>query len=378
MAKKKRLIGKLVYTFFLLLWGGLLVYGARFALNWVWIYAEEFEASRPHHTMNAYVAALSENLWDEGIAETVKAMPHEVQSDEEVAAHVREMLSGGITYIRKGGGDMEHAIYGLRCGGSEFGTVTIAEQEDYVGAIDTGAFPWRLLPWSLKPWTVVSESFDFTGLYSSVEIVVPRTFTVKLNGVPLGNEHVVEEGIPYDVLSAYYARYEGLPTKVRYRFDNVIGRLDPEILDEQGEPFHLDPERDDSQFIRPCTEKETARLAQFTTGFISRYLKYTSGAIDPTYGYQKLQPYLLKGSDLDRRMHDAIDGLTWAHTDSITIDSAQLNGAIALGDRFYILDITSAATTFETGKGQVETVNNMRVIVRERNDDVRALFLELY
>ena len=111
---------------------------------------------------------------------------------------------------------------------------------------------------------------------------------------------------------------------------------------------------------------------------MDRYLRYTSGVVDPTYGYQRLQPYLLGGADLDKRMHDALDGLHWAHTSSINVESATLNGALALGDNYYILDITSVSTTFASGKGETENVSNMRVIVRERNDDIRAIFLEFY
>ena len=361
MAKRKRLLGRLLYTFFLLLWAVLLCYGAYRALDEVWVYAEAYEASRPNHTMDAYVAELSQNLWSEGIADTVKAMPHEAQSDEEVAARVREMLSNGISYVRKGGGGEGRAVYGLRCGGREFGSVTLTEVE-----------------WSIRPWRVESESFDFNGLYSSVEVVVPKTFSVWLNGVQLGRELVVEENIPFDVLRDYYERYDGLPTKLRYRFDNVIGTIDPEIRDEDGMLFRVDPTRDDSQFIRPCSPEKLERLAQFTTGFVDRYLKFTSGAVDPTAGYQRLGPYLLKGSDLDGRMHDAIDGLTWAHTETVTVDSATLNGALSLGDGFYILDISAEATTSEKGKGETKNTTNMRVIVRERNDDIRAITLELY
>lgn len=378
MANKKRRTGSIVYVIFLCAWAAALCYGARYGLGRVWEYAEAFEASRPNHTMDEYVARLSEELWDEEIAETIKAMPHEVQSDEEVAACVREMLSQGVSYVRKGGGGEERAVYGLRCRGSEFGVVTIRERDDYVSPFDMDRLPWSLLPWSIRPWEVESESFDFNGLYSSVEVVVPRSYSVLLNGVKLAPAYIVEENIPFDVLKSYYERYDGLPTKQRYRFDNVIGSVETQVLDENGEVFPFDAARDDSQFIRPCSDTVMARLADFTAGFIDRYLRYTSGAVDPTSGYQKLAPYLLAGSDLDKRMRDAIDGLTWAHTEKINVDSAQLNGALDLGERYYICDISSIATTFETGKGEVESVSNMRVIVRERNDDVRAIALELY
>lgn len=378
MAKKKRLLGGLLYTLFLVLWAVLLCYGAWYALSKVWVYAAEYEASRPNHTMDAYVSALSRDLWGKGIEDTVKAMPHPFQSDEEVAQHVREMLSGGISYVRRGGGGEGRAVYALRCQGREFGSVTLKEQPDYVSPIDTAEFPWTLLPWSIRPWQVESESFDFSGLYSSLEVVVPRTCSVYLNGVQLGPEQVTEINIPYDVLRSLYERYDGLPTKVRYHADNIIGSIEPEIRDGNGEVIQIDRTRDDSQFIRACTPEKLERLAQFTAGFVDRYLKFTSGAVDPTAGYQRLSPYLLKGSDLDGRMHDAIDGLTWAHTSSVTVDDARLNGALDLGENFYILDITAAATTYANGKGTVENVSNMRVIVRERNDDIRAITLELY
>ena len=378
MANLKKRRGRLRYALALYIWGLLLLAAAIFALIKVWQYAEAFELSRPTTAMDDYVANLSQELWDEGIAETVSAMPHEVQSDEEVAECVKELLSSGnITYVRKGG-SQDRVNYSLRCRGSEFGVVTLVPDEQAEVSIDTGKFPWKLLPWTLQPWKLESESFDFTGLYSAVEVVIPSEYSLWLNGVKLGQQYIVEENILYDVLEDYYGYYDEMPTKVRYRFDNVIGSVTPIIRDEDGEIFIVDPNLDDSQFIKPCTEAELSRLAEFSAGFAVNYLKYISGVIDPSYGYQKLSAYLMPGSDLDNRMKDAMDGLSWAHTSSITVDSSQLNGALALGEGFYLCDISATATTFAMGHGEVETVNNMRVIVLERNNDVRAIHLKLY
>lgn len=377
MAKKKTRRGKLIYAVCLYVWGLALIAAAIYALTRAWEYAAEYEASRPERAMQLYVADLRETLWDEGIAETVAAMPHEVQTDEEVAVCVRDLLSNGVSFVRKGGGN-GRAVYSLRCNGRSFGTVTLAEDPDYVPEIDITRRPWSLLPWSLKTWKVESEEFDFNGLYSSVEVVVPETFSVWLNGIRLGEECIVETGIPFQTLAEYYKYSENLPTKVRYRFDNVIGRLVPEIRDENGELFSIDRGKDDSQFIKPCSEEELARLAEFTAGFTANYLKYTSGVVDPAYGYQKLEPYLLADSELDVRMKGMLDGLSWAHTSSITVDSSRLNGALSLGDGYYVCDMTATATTFAMGKGQEYIVSNMRVIALKKNDDVRALALELY
>ncbi len=377
MSGKKRRRGKLLYALCLCVWALLLTALAARGLDAVWEYAREYEYSRPGRTMDEYTAELSRSLWDKDIEETVKAMPHEMQSDEEVAEHVRRMLSAGVSYQRRGGTE-GHASYALLCDGRVFGTVELAEDPDYISSIDTDRFPWRYLPWSIRPWIVESESFDFSGLYSSVDIVVPRSYTVLLNGSRLSQDYIVERNIPYDVLMDYYLRYDGLPTKVRYRFDNVIGSLEPEIRDESGELFQFDPSKNDSQYFRLCSEQKLERLGKFTDGFIDRYLKYTSGVVDPTYGYQRLQPYILRGSDLDVRMADAIDGLSWAKASSIKVEYSGLNGAIDLGEGFYILDITAVASTYTAGKGEQESTTSMLVVVRERNDDIRAITLELY
>ncbi len=378
MTNPKKRRGRLLYGFALYLWGLLLIAGVVYGLFKVWEYAEVFERSRPAFTMDAYVENLSRELWADGIAETVAGMPHEVQSDEEVKACVQELLeSGNIAYVRRGGGQ-DRINYSLRCNGSEFGTVTLVPDESVEVGIDTEKFPWSLLPWSLQPWKIESESFDFSGLYSSVEAEVPYDYSVWLNGVQLSRDYIVEENILYDVLKDYYGYYEEMPTKVRYRFDHVIGSLTPIIRNANGEIFIIDPNLDDSQFIEHCSEQKLERLTEFSEGFAANYLKYISGVIDPTYGYQKLSAYLMPGSDLDNRMKDAMDGLSWAHTSSITVDSTRLNGALSLGEGFYLCDISATATTFAMGHGEVQTVNNMRVIVMEQEDDIRAIHLKLY
>lgn len=377
MTKQHARRGRLIYALCLYLWGLLLLCAAIWSLSRVWAFAEAYESSRPTGAMERYVEQLNGELLDSDIAATIAAMPHEVQSDEEVTQRVREMLAGGIRYSRRGGGN-GRAVYALLCGGNQIGTVTLLEDQQAEPAFDMSRFPWTLLPWSMRPWVVESTEFDFSGLYSSVEVVIPQGWSVWLNGLRLGAQYIVEEDIPYDVLAEYYPRCESLPTKVRYRFDHVIGRLAPEIRDQSGVRCSIDRGKDDSQFIKPCSEEELARMGQFTAGFIDNYLKYNSGVVDPAYGYQKLAPYLLAGGDLDQRMRDAMDGLSWAHTTSITVESSVLNSALNLGGGCYLLDITAQASTYAIGKGQQNSTVNMRVLVIKKNDDVRAVTLDLY
>ena len=369
MARKKKKNNSRVYWISLLVYGLVLVGVSAFALTKVWDYAEEYQAAQPTVTMDKYVSELNDKLWGEGIEQTIASMPHEVQSNEEVAEYVKQMLSDGVTYVRIGSSDSGTVIsYSLKCNGSVFGTVSLVEDESNKDKVK----------FSMLPWKIYSEEFDFNGLYSSVEAVIPRTYSLYLNDIKLGSEYIVEDNIQYDVLEDYYDEFDGLPTKVRYEYDHCIGKLEPVIKDEDGNVVVIDPNKDDSQFIKPCNEDQLARLGEFSAAFADRYLTYTSGAVDPSYGYQRLMPYLKLGADLDNRMKEAMDGLSWAHTASVRVDSTVLNGALALGDGFYMCDISAEATTFTPGRGEEQNTSNMKIIVVDTNDDIRAISLELY
>ena len=73
MARKKNR-GSKIYAIFLGVYIILLAAAAMYGLSKMWEYAVEYENSRPDNVMEEYVADLSENLWDESIAETSAAL----------------------------------------------------------------------------------------------------------------------------------------------------------------------------------------------------------------------------------------------------------------------------------------------------------------
>ncbi len=367
--RKRRKLWAWVYAIFLAAYT--LVAGAviLIALSKVWDYAEEYQEARPEGVIEAYVADLRENLWDEGIERTVSEMPHEMQTNEEVAEIVKDMLRNEISYSRQSGGsDSSSIVYNLRCGDRVFGQVTLREDQSKADEVEYG----------MLPWMIADEKFDFTGLYTSMEITVPAAYTVELNGHELGSEYIVEEGIHYNVLENYYEDYPNLPTKVTYRFENIIGDLEPVVLDEAGNQVTIDETQDDSQFIHYVDDDRLTRLTEFTTAFTERYRSYVSGALNPDYGYQRLAAYMVLGSDLDERMKLAMDGLGWAHTFTFSLTWVTLNSAIDIGDGYYILDISSESQTLQPGQGEVNNVQSMRVIVQDAGNDIRAVMLEIY
>ena len=367
--KKKKNLGRRIYFIFLSIYTVALIVAALIGLSIVKNYAVEYEASLPVHAIEAYVAEIRENRWLNSMRPSVLEMRHEMQSDSECIATVKQKLSGEIKYSRVPTEEgIDGMSYALLSDGKKFGVVSFVNDESYADKSKFGMLPWK----------VSSEKFDFTDLYSSIEVTVPATFTVEINGNELGDEYIVEKDIKLDVLKAYYKSCPTLLTKVKYKVENLVGSVELKIYDDNGEEYTIDESRDDSQYIKNCSDSVFARLETFAYDFSDRYFHYITGLVDPTYGYQRLQTVMKSGSDLDERMKVAMDGLSWSHTNSLRIDSVTLNSGIDLGDGYYLADVTTKTTTLEPGRGEVNGTQNFKMVVQDSANELRALMLELY
>ena len=396
MAKKKKR-GGVGYTIFLIVYIIAVLTVAFIVLKKVWVLAEEYESSRITYVIDSYVEDLSRNL-DESFAGTIAAMEHPMQTDEECIAVAKEMLSsGGITYERyKSSDEGRRVLYRLKCENGVFGEVELYRdpsklpenletldkleklgETDFVQGISTLAELFSFTKWftrdELTPWSVGETKFYFEGLYSSIRVTVPKTYPVTINGHQLGEEYIIEDGIHYDVLEKYYSDYSGLPVKVTYSFDKIIGNMEPVIYDDEGNVAVIDSERDDSQFIKPCSDAETERLTEFVQKFLKYYVGYTSGAYksEVEYGYGRLRPYIRGGSDIDTRMVAAQDGIYYAHSPA-TMTSAWMTDAIRLTDGVYICDVGYAASS-QTPRGFEEVSVDMKLIIVDNNGDLRVV-----
>lgn len=352
--------------------------GVVLVLQTLWDFAGLYEKSMPDDVINNYVSQLNTDLWEEGLAETMALMEHPFQSDEECKAVVMELLNGEINHVRSVSADPNLNAYSLRVGSSSFGKVYLAKDETKNANFEIGFLEKEVeLPWDLRPWLVHSQEFDLSGLYTSVEVTVPASYYVQLNGITLGPEHIVEQGIQYDSLKAFYDVNPNLPTKTTYRAEKIIGYITPVILDENGNVYEIDSTRDDSQFIKPCDSEKFARLDGFCSKFTEKYLRYTSGIMGKysSGGYSELTGYVMPGGDLDKRLYAALDGLGWAHTNAFRLDSYQLVNAIDLGEGYYVCDVVAQTTSITQGSGENVDVNELKIIVFDNNGDIRALSL---
>ncbi len=379
MSKKSKR-SKQIYWAALLAYGLVLAVLAFLALKAVWSYAEQYQASMPEPVVEEYIKGLNSNLFDEGVADTLSAMPHEVQSDEEVQEAVSSILNGEITYARTTSNEPGMNAYAILCSDSSFGKLYLKRDETKSANFILGGKEIQVpfLNYDLRPWVIAKEEFDFTGLYTSVQVTIPEAYSVQLNGHTLGSEYIIESDIHYDSLKNYYSINPNLPTKVTYRFDNIIGHLDPVIYDESGNEYTVNPDLDDSQYIKSCSEAQLARLDEFCTRFIKVYCQYISGILGEysSGGYAALQPYVLAGSDLDNRLFEALDGYTsWAHTNSYSLDYYVLNGAIDLGEGYFVCDVTTQTTSNTSGNGVKHDENHLKLLIIDSGTDIRVISL---
>ncbi len=382
--KRRNRTGSILYWLFLFLWVGMLAVVTSYIWKDALRFGEYYEAAQVQPKLDAFLDELSVEMWQDGdnsVRSGIAQMEHPYQTDEECVAVLHEMLQDELyTQIANAGPDWK--TYNILCGTSSLGQVTLVEQrftpeED---SLLTWLIEWR----GLYPWEVDRSSVDYNlnveGLYTTFDITVPEKYTVLLNGHVLPPENIVETGIPYDVLADFYDEFEGLPTKVTYHADKIFGHVDYQLLDENGIPTEIDPNRDDSQFIPPVSEELVARFTDFAPRFAFRYLEFCAGTRDMWTLWVELEPYLLKGSDLHDRCYRMIDSyIGWQHNSNFVFDGATLNSVTPLGNDLYVLDISTDSSS-HMPVGRVKVHRDMLVYVKYRaiTDEVFAFSAEDY
>ena len=376
--KRKSGAGTAIYVVLLTLWMLGLAAACLYILSQIWAYASVYYETQVEPVIESYVANLRENLWDDSIAETVEAMPHPVQSNEEVRELVREILTTDeIGYAEKTGAVKSDSItYYLLCGENAFGEVTVVQDTSrnlvenvslppvVVGAL--AKMGVAIIP-ELYPWKVANESFDFSGLYSSVTVTVPENYRVTLNGNTLGEEYIVERDIHFDNLEQYYYRYDNLPTKVTYKFDQLMGHVEPVIYDDAGNEFIYDPEKDDSQYMTPVDDATMERIRTHIDGFSDAYLHLSASTGDPVGPYNELLNYIEPGSEMDNTLKQIFLIGDWSHNSYYQYKGSEVVNARSISGNFYQVEYYARATVNQPA-GPVDLERHLRSIIDDSGD----------
>ena len=221
-------------------------------------------------------------------------------------------------------------------------------------------------------------SFDLSYLITgTVSTTAPSHYPVYVNGNLLTEEYVTESSIEFAELEEFYGDYE-LPTMSIYVAGPCLGEINLTVTDPNGNEVVIDEQTDMNVFINNCTEEEVKALDTFTEAYIRSYVKFTSSVDGSNYeNYANLTTYMVPNGKLAERMFDAIDGLYYAQSYADKIVSITINHRVNIGDGRYMCDVTYVVDT--TGRaGVVQTTNNVKIIIVETNDGLKAEAMTSY
>ena len=348
--------GTAVYVVILVLWIVFLAACGLYVLSQVWNYASVYDQTEVDPVIEAYFAKLEADSWSPGMDVIVETMPHPTQTNAEVKELIQTKLrEGKLSYSVKPGYTRSDSItYNIYCGTDLIGEV-VAEHDTSrnlakdINLPDVVVGVLAKMGVAIQPelytWKITQETFNFDdlGLYSSVRITVPENYRVEVNGVTLGDEYIVERGIEFDILKYYYFEYDGLPTKVTYQLDNSMGDAEAVVYDENGNVYHIDPNRNDSQFMKPVDDATKDNLRGFVDNFANMFLQMRSNTIEPMYAYQQLMPYIKQGTDLDERLKQSMID-TWSHNSYYQFNGSELLEAYQFKDQLVIVEFHAEAS----------------------------------
>lgn len=355
-------------------WGGfrafLLIYALIFLallpafLRPLWNYLAAYEESGPDKAMERYLDSMDEAKVRALSADFLAGLDLRYQDGDQAFAAVQKVMNGELRYgLKSADTDLRHAEYNIRSGGQLLGSVRIAKGEDP--------------RFGFAPWEVESESYDFSWLLGEDEITVPSTWTVLCNGTELGEEDRVGEPVPFDLLKDFYgdSRFE-LPSYVTYRVEGVLGEAPFTLIDSAGREQPRDYARSEQELLANCSAEEEEQIKTLLDGFLQRYIDCLSNASRNVQGnYQALKPYIVSGSDIDKRVRDNMEGQAWAHSGGDTVTKRDDLLLMDLGKGYYLAELDYTLDTIGN-KGHVESVNRVIVIMSETNDGLKAI--EIY
>ena len=304
-----------------------------------------YEASRPARLVQEYFAGLSDAQLDELSAESLSELDPAIRAGDDSRAYLRQLTREARP--ARAASEGEQLVYVLARDGQALGKLVMTPE----GRGDFGFTEYAIHP----------EGFDYRFLFQEQSVTVPEDWQVICDGTPLGADHVTETHVPYPLLKAYYGDgdYE-LPylktcrigpylLEPTLRFVDALGREQTELSEEA--------------FADNCSAAAKKEIRQLTEDFLLAYIRFSSNASRVYMKYQQLEKLMVPGSELQKRMYSAIEGLQWARSGGDSLQELEIHHMMDLGGGCYFCDATYINESIGK-KGAVETTNNVRLILR--------------
>lgn len=357
--RKKRsffLPGLMAYV---LIWLVALLVGLRY----FWMFLADYEASRPKYTVQAFEETFdfsSQRAYAESWLQTLN--PYVNTTDGYFDMLVAE-VSNDVSCLK-------HAelctdskqVYAILHDGKPMGEMTMQITGQSRFGFDV--------------WQVTDVDYDFSDLTKSYSVTIPEGWSLYCNGNLVGPETITARGIPIPLLRDFDAAEYELPTQVTYTVDNFIGELRTEIRNPSGVVV---TELNEQTMTDNCTDGEKASLDSFLGNYIERLVNYSSNYRGNRWGnYESLAQLIVDGSELEQRMHEAMDGLNYVPARYNPVTAITVHNYMNLGNGRYFLKLTYNVDVLGQTTDVNATENHLELIVTEHGDGYLALTQQFY
>ena len=329
-------------------------------LRWEWGILDRLdrEMTEPSHAIERYISSFDSAHIRALSSDFVSSLDSRLKSEEDSYAEIEKLFAGQLRYAKIGRESTEERqVYAILSGDRTLGTMALESGEKRNG---------------ITQWNVTDESFDFSDLLNSCEILVPAEWKIASGGSMLDSSYIAETGIRYPSMDQAYDYGFTLPTLVRYEIGNYIGTLDLAVYDEEGNPTEAQDDPSGYTLSDRCTADERARFEDFTKRFLPLYIAFMSNTNHNAYdNYIRVRPYLLPGSDLESRFYNAIAGQAWSHSQGDYLHDVVVHGVFKLENGSFLIDVDYKVDT--TGSG-ITTENDAGMLIVAEDHGSEGLF----
>ncbi len=357
--RKKRSFFLPALMAYVLIWLVALLVGLRY----FWMFLADYEASRPKYTVQAFEETFdfsSQRAYAESWLQTLN--PYVNTTDGYFDMLVAE-VSNDVSCLK-------HAelctdskqVYAILHDGKPMGEMTMQITGQSRFGFDV--------------WQVTDVDYDFSDLTKSYSVTIPESWSLYCNGNLVGPETITARGIPIPLLRDFDAAEYELPTQVTYTVDNFIGELHTEIRNPSGVVV---TELNEQTMTDNCTDGEKASLDSFLGNYIERLVNYSSNYRGNRWGnYESLAQLIVDGSELEQRMHEAMDGLNYVPARYNPVTAITVHNYMNLGNGRYFLKLTYNVDVLGQTTDVNATENHLELIVTEHGDGYLALTQQFY
>ncbi len=330
---------------------------AALALWYFWQYLAAYEKSRLSTVVNNYLESCTDGTlsysWGLALGK-LGADPDETGS----RAWAQDMIRNA-TMREQVTSDSSEKIYRLYDeNGQCFETLTLRQSSETDH-------------WGFSGWKVVDETVNLEPYTTSVSVVVPEDYTVKVGEETLGSAFIVEKDIPFEALKPFMSVIKTPPVKVRYQYGPVLGAGKMTVLDSAGQEIPQE-QQTEYHYLDNVSAADRARVQEFAERWLAVYLPYADdlGGGGMAYFWDVYQ-LIVPGGALEARIRQAQDGFEYGNVQKLEILSVDLDCCMDLGDGRYFTDFSYSIRTYGLHDPTEETYR-MRLIVRDENGTLRA------